>query len=62
MRPKTPKLKTAELLKRADGARNVAEALGITTQAVYMWGRDVPVMRIYQLLAVKPAWFEDVKA
>lgn len=38
-------MKTAEVLKHFGGVRQAAEALGISTQAVYSWGEEVPAMR-----------------
>jgi len=31
------------------GARKLAEALGITEQAVSQWGENVPELRVYQI-------------
>lgn len=38
-------MKTAEVIKHFGGVRQAAEALGISTQAIYGWGEDVPAMR-----------------
>ena len=38
-------MKTADVVGHFGGVRQAAEALGITTQAIYSWGDDVPVMR-----------------
>lgn len=38
-------MKTAEVIKHFGGVRQAAEALGVTTQAIYAWGDDVPAMR-----------------
>jgi hypothetical protein len=55
-------MKTATLFKRAgkrrpDAVKAVAEALKITTQAVYRWKEDVPPLRVYQLQGLRPGWF-----
>lgn len=56
----TLRVKTADLLTRSDGPRPIAEALGISTQAVYAWGEDVPLLRVYQLMSLRPDWFKKV--
>lgn len=61
MKSKPLKLKSADLLAKSDGVRNVADALGITTQAVYAWGADVPLLRVYQLMGLRPEWFRSSK-
>jgi len=60
MKNKPLKVKNADLLAKANGVRNVADALGITTQAVYAWGEDVPLLRVYQLMTLKPEWFKGL--
>jgi hypothetical protein len=51
-----PTVKKADLIKKAGGARNVADALGVTSQAVYSWGDEVPFLRVYQLMQAHPEW------
>lgn len=38
-------MKTAAVVEHFGGVRQAAEALGISTQAIYSWGEDVPAMR-----------------
>ena len=39
----------------------IAKILGITTSAAYHWKKDneVPPLRIYELKALRPQWFEE---
>lgn len=55
-------MKTATLIKRAGESRpraieNIAKALDITTQAVYRWKAEVPILREFQLRELRPEWF-----
>ena len=61
MSKKPPRMKTAALIEAAGGARKVADALGTSTQAIYAWGDDVPLLRLYQLKAEQPQWFKGQK-
>lgn len=38
-------MKTKDVTDHFGGVRQAAEALGVTTQAIYAWGEDVPAMR-----------------
>lgn len=38
-----------EAIKAFDGVRNLAEALGITREAVYQWPEVVPRLRQYEI-------------
>lgn len=38
-------MKTKDVIDHFGGYRQAAAALGITTQAIYAWGEDVPPMR-----------------
>lgn len=38
-------MKTADVVEHFGGVRQAAEALGISTQAIYGWGEEVPAMR-----------------
>lgn len=42
-------MKTKEAILHFGSARALAEALGISTQAVHGWGDDVPELRGYQI-------------
>lgn len=59
-------MKTADAISAFSSVRDLAAGLGITVQAVYAWGEDVPALRVYQirdLLAAKqPITTETEKA
>jgi hypothetical protein len=38
-------MKTSAVIEFFGGARQAAEALGVSTQAIYAWGEDVPKSR-----------------
>lgn len=38
-----------EAIRRFGGARELAYALGISTQAIAQWGNEVPPLRVYQI-------------
>lgn len=38
-------MKTKTVIEHFGGARQAAEALSLSTQAIYAWGEDVPVSR-----------------
>lgn len=38
-------MKTKDVVEFLGGVRKAAEALGISTQAIYNWGEEVPPMR-----------------
>lgn len=42
-------MKTAEAIEHFGSIRKLAEALGLSVQAVYRWGEDVPPLRVYQI-------------
>lgn len=42
-------MRTAEVIERWGSAAAVAEKLGITRQAVSLWGENVPPLRAYQI-------------
>jgi transcriptional repressor of cell division inhibition gene dicB len=43
------KMTKNEVIRKFGGARALAEALGISTQAVGQWGQEVPPLRQYQI-------------
>lgn len=45
-------MKTAEAVKMFGNVRQLADALGVTEQAIYKWGDDVPKLRCYQIEAL----------
>lgn len=55
--PPMTSITTYRLVKLAKGRRNVAQLLGISTQAVYKWGKQVPAARVDQLRKLRPEWF-----
>lgn len=48
-------MKKAEAIELFGSASALAEAIGITVQAVTQWGEDVPELRAYQIKAVLSA-------
>ena len=43
-------MKTEDAIRQfGDSVRALAEALGITREAVYQWGETVPPLRVYQI-------------
>ena len=42
-------METEEALAYFGGARELADALGISHQAVYAWGKKVPPLRAYEI-------------
>ena len=54
-------METKTAIAKADGIRKLAEMLGLSTQAVYAWGKDVPPLRMYQLRDLRPDWFDPKK-
>lgn len=45
-------MKTKEAVEKFGGVRALAEALGVSVQAVHQWGEDVPKLRVYHINAV----------
>jgi len=42
-------MKTSEAIQAFGSVKAIAAALGISVQAVYLWGETVPKLRQYQL-------------
>ena len=42
-------MNTSEAVALAGSVRKLAKVLGISTQAIYNWGGQVPELRVYQL-------------
>ena len=42
-------MNTSEAVALAGSVRKLAKVLGISTQAIYNWGSQVPELRVYQL-------------
>jgi hypothetical protein len=55
-------MKVEELQKHAT-LYEVAKLLDITVHAAYKWKKtgDVPELRVYQLMTLKPEWFHKEK-
>jgi DNA-binding transcriptional regulator YdaS (Cro superfamily) len=47
-------------IQKAGSAKALADILGVTRAAISQWGRDVPKARLWQLMAVKPEWFNKI--
>jgi DNA-binding transcriptional regulator YdaS (Cro superfamily) len=47
-----------DAIQKAGGAKQLAQLLGITQPAISQWGDQVPKMRVFQLRALKPEWFQ----
>jgi hypothetical protein len=45
-------MKTEEAVKIFGSVRQLADAIGISEQAVYKWGENVPELRRYQIEAL----------
>jgi hypothetical protein len=50
-------MKTCDAIFVFGSVRALAEALGITVQAVYLWGEEVPALRRYQVRELRPGRF-----
>jgi DNA-binding transcriptional regulator YdaS (Cro superfamily) len=46
-------------IELAGDTKKLAQILGITVFAIYQWGEEVPKMRVFQLMALKPEWFKQ---
>jgi hypothetical protein len=43
-------MKTEDAIKEfGNSVRELAQALGITREAIYQWGEEVPPLRMYQI-------------
>ena len=45
-------------IELAGNTQKLAQILGITVFAIYQWKDEVPKMRAFQLMALKPEWFK----
>ena len=45
-------MKTEDAVKQFGSVRQLANAIGVTEQAVYKWGENVPELRRYQIEAL----------
>lgn len=46
-------MKTDHAIRFFGSRRKMAEALGITTQAIYQWGDEIPRLRSYEILEMQ---------
>jgi DNA-binding transcriptional regulator YdaS (Cro superfamily) len=44
-------------IQKAGSASALANILGISRAAISQWGSDVPMARVWQLMAIKSEWF-----
>jgi DNA-binding transcriptional regulator YdaS (Cro superfamily) len=51
-------MKKEQAIKLAGSQSELAKLLNISQPAVSMWGENVPKMRVWQLLVLKPEWFK----
>lgn len=45
-------MKTEEAIQLFGSVRALAEAIGVSEQAIYQWGENVPELRAYQIKAI----------
>ena len=58
-------MKSDEAIERFGSVADLARALGLSVQAIYKWGEEVPPLRAYQIrdiLAARAAEQTDQKA
>jgi DNA-binding transcriptional regulator YdaS (Cro superfamily) len=46
-----------QAIEKAGSAMALARLLGVTRQAISQWGDELPQARLWQLKALRPAWF-----
>jgi len=54
-------MKTTAAIEAFGSVKALADALGITVQAVYQWGEEVPALRAYQIEALKEKHGRDAR-
>lgn len=47
-------MKTKDVIDAIGSVRAIADLLGISQQAVYRWKEDVPELRMYQIMMLRP--------
>lgn len=52
-------MNTNEAIRLAGGRAALAELLGISQQATYGWGETLPDQRVWQLMTLRPEWFNE---
>lgn len=55
-------MKTQDAIQLFGSVRKLAEALGLSVQAIYAWGDTVPELRAYQLRDILAAREQNQKA
>jgi DNA-binding XRE family transcriptional regulator len=50
----------AQAIEKAGTATALARLLGITRQAIYQWGDELPIQRYWQLKVLRPEWFTNL--
>lgn len=48
-----------QAIEKAGSAVALAKLLGITRQAISLWGKTIPQARVWQLRALRPEWFKE---
>lgn len=54
-------MKKQEAIERAGSVQELASIFNISHSAISQWGEEIPPMRVYQLMVLKPAWFKAQK-
>jgi DNA-binding transcriptional regulator YdaS (Cro superfamily) len=49
-----------QAIQKAGSQVALARLLGITRQAISLWGPRIPQARVWQLKALRPEWFESL--
>jgi hypothetical protein len=50
----------SQAIEKAGNATALARLLGITRQAIYQWGDELPIQRYWQLKVLRPEWFTNL--
>lgn len=50
-----------QAIKLAGSAAALAKLLGVTQSAITQWDEQIPDARIWQLRAIRPKWFRQLK-
>ncbi len=48
-----------QAIEKAGSTIALAKLLGITRQAISLWGKTIPQARVWQLKALRPEWFRE---
>lgn len=55
-------MKTEEAIVEFGSVRKLAAALGLSVQAIYAWGENVPPLRVYQIREIQQNRAHDRQA